>query len=80
MQNTQIRQNKQGLAIISGRPSKPVTHQGSGRSGNRSCFAAGHTDKTRSSCPPCTHLSTAVGCQRDAQGPPRVAADMAGAC
>lgn len=30
VQNTQIRQSKQGLAIISGRPSKPITHQGSG--------------------------------------------------
>lgn len=45
VQNTQIRQSKQGLAIISGRPSKPVTHQYSGCSGNFSWFA-GHTAKT----------------------------------
>lgn len=34
VQNTQIRQSKQGLPIISGRPSKPITHQDSGCSGN----------------------------------------------
>lgn len=52
VQNTQIKQSKQGLAVISGRPSKPVTHQGSGCSGNRSWFAAGHTAQTESSCLP----------------------------
>lgn len=46
--NTQIRQSKQGLAIISGRPSKPVTHQGSGCSGNLPCLQL----VTRSSCLP----------------------------
>lgn len=48
--NTQIRQSKQGLAIISGRPSKPVTHQGSG---------VPETSRLqlvpRSSCLLCTH-------------------------
>ena len=43
VQNTQIRQSKQGLPIISGRPSKPITHQGSGCSGKLPWFAAGHT-------------------------------------
>lgn len=43
-----------GLAIISGRASKPVTHRGSGCSGSLSWSAAGHTAQTRSSrlCPP----------------------------
>lgn len=52
VQNTQIRPSKQGLAIISGRPSKPITHQGSGCSGNLSWLAAGHTATTWSPCLP----------------------------
>lgn len=72
--------SKQGLAVLPGRPSKPVTHQGSGCSRNPSWLAAGHTAQTQSSCRPPLHpLSTAAGHGRGVEGPERVAADTEGA-
>lgn len=75
VQNTQIRQSKQGLAIISGGPSKPFTHQGSRRSGNLSWLAAGHTLPCGPLASLCTHSPGAPNVAGVGRGVSRVAAD-----
>lgn len=78
VQNTQIRQSTQGLAIISGRPSKPITHQGSRRSGNLFWLAAGHTLPRGPLASLCTQPPRAPNVAGVGRGVPRVAADGCG--